>query len=73
MTVGATGKAPRTRPRQKLLGRHLVDVSSSRSPELWVADLEAAFGQASPLHQHAPVLDAGRTALDRLRGRLARH
>ena len=61
-----------TRPRVRLSGRHLVDVSASRSPEVWRADLEQAFGQASPLHQHVPYLEAGRTALDRLRTRLAR-
>ena len=37
-----------------------------RSPAARVADLEAAFGQASPLHHHLPLLVPTKGALDRL-------
>jgi len=72
MTVASTPLLTTPRGRRTTTGRHLADVTSARPPAAWVADLEAAFGGASPLHQHVPVLVAGKGAIDRLLSRAQR-
>jgi hypothetical protein len=72
MTVATTPLLTTPRGTRGLRGRHLADVTSTRPAAAWVADLEAAFGQASPLHQHVPVLVAGKGAVDRLLSRAQR-
>ena len=72
MTVASTPLLTTARGRRSPMGRHLADVTSARPPAAWVADLEAAFGEASPLHQHVPVLVAGKGKVDRLLTRAQR-
>jgi hypothetical protein len=66
MTVASTPLLAGARRRRTPMGRHLADATALRSPEAWVADLEAAFGEASPLRHHVPHLVPTKGALDRL-------